>query len=233
MFFVHEVHKVDGRKEDEFEAAFRDGWMPLMAQSDYARLLWYANHAVGSGVSYNVVTITAIADGRSYEEFARRVQKGDLQSWMREVDELRHDVFAKLLVALPWSPNQDLDLGSVPTDGARHDLSLYMEDTMWPYDGMLDDYIEACGNVYSKSLHSEGAPFISIELGMQPAFSSHVRGEVVLMQKIHNLDQLHGLLTSELPPEHRGPGTWMHDALQVRDQWESKLLRTSAWSPLW
>ncbi len=98
---------------------------------------------------------------------------------------------------------------------------------------MLDDYIEACGNVYSKSLHSEGAPFISIELGMQPAFSSHVRGEVVLMQKIHNLDQLHGLLTSELPPEHRGPGTWMHDALQVRDQWESKLLRTSAWSPLW
>jgi hypothetical protein len=24
----------------------------------------------------------------------------------------------------------------------------------------------------------------------------------------------------------------MHDALEVRDDWESKLLRTTAWSPL-
>jgi hypothetical protein len=28
------------------------------------------------------------------------------------------------------------------------------------------------------------------------------------------------------------PGTFMHDALDVRDQWESRLLRTSSWSPL-
>jgi hypothetical protein len=33
-------------------------------------------------------------------------------------------------------------------------------------------------------------------------------------------------------PEMRRPGTWMHEALQLRDQWESKLLRTSSWSPL-
>jgi hypothetical protein len=30
----------------------------------------------------------------------------------------------------------------------------------------------------------------------------------------------------------KAPGTWMHDALEVRDQWVSRLLRTSAWSPL-
>jgi hypothetical protein len=29
----------------------------------------------------------------------------------------------------------------------------------------------------------------------------------------------------------RAPGTWMHDALQLRDRWESKLLRTTTWSP--
>ena len=28
MLFVHEVHQVVGKKEDEFEAAYRDGWMP-------------------------------------------------------------------------------------------------------------------------------------------------------------------------------------------------------------
>jgi hypothetical protein len=29
----------------------------------------------------------------------------------------------------------------------------------------------------------------------------------------------------------RAPGTWMHDALSLRDRWESKLLRTATWSP--
>lgn len=231
VFFLHEVHQVDGRKEDEFEAAYRDGWMPTMAQSDYARLLWYANHAVGSGVSYNVVTVTAIADGKAFEDLAQRAHHGDLQSWLRDTDELRHDVFGKLEVPLPWSPMQDLDLGKVPTDGAPHDLTMYMEDTMWPYEGGLDAYVEACGSVYSKSLTHEAA-FISIELAVQPAFASQVRGEVTLMQKIHNVDHLRSLITTDLPPSERGPGTWMHDALSVRDQWESKLLRTSSWSPL-
>ena len=30
MLFMHEVHKVRGRAEDEFEAAFRDGWMAML-----------------------------------------------------------------------------------------------------------------------------------------------------------------------------------------------------------
>ena len=61
---------------------------------------------------------------------------------------------------------------------------------------------------------------------------SHVRREVTLMQRILDQERLLGLLTHEIAPEMRAPGTWMHDALQLRDQWESKLLRTSSWSPL-
>ena len=53
------------------------------------------------------------------------------------------------------------------------------------------------------------------------------------MQKILDPDRLTRLLTTEIRPEHRAPGTWMHDALDVRDRWESRLLRTSTWSPLW
>ncbi len=56
MLFLHEVHKVVGKKTDEFEAAFRRGLMPALAKGDDARLLWYCNHAMGSGVSYNVAT---------------------------------------------------------------------------------------------------------------------------------------------------------------------------------
>ena len=45
-------------------------------------------------------------------------------------------------------------------------------------------------------------------------------------------DALLALMTFETPPEYRAPGTWMHDALEVRDRWESRLLRTTGWSPL-
>jgi hypothetical protein len=51
------------------------------------------------------------------------------------------------------------------------------------------------------------------------------------MQRILDPDRLLGLLTTDIPAEMRAPGTWMHDALQLRDRWESKLLRTATWSP--
>jgi hypothetical protein len=52
----------------------------------------------------------------------------------------------------------------------------------------------------------------------------------MLWQKIDSSNDyaaLVGLLTTEIPPAYRGPGTYMFDA---RDQWESRLLRTSGWS---
>jgi hypothetical protein len=233
MLFVHEVHKVKGVKEDEFEAAYRDYWMPAMAKTDYARLLWYANHAAGSGVSYNVVTITAIADGRAWEELARRVQKGDLQPWMREVDELRHEVMGKVLLPVDWSPIQEVDLDSVPIDGSSHELSLFMEDTGWPY-SPLDDYIQCWYDIYYAPMQKRlpEHQMLDIQACFQVAHGTHQRREAMLWQKIRDPAALTHLLTSDIQPEHRGPGTYMYDALEFRDQWESKLLRTSSWSPL-
>ena len=127
------------------------GW-PCSAAGDEARLLWYANHAHGSGPAYTVVTVTAIRDGAAWERLARRIQRGDLRQWMRELDELRHDVDAKLLVALPWSPLLDVSFDEVPVDGREHELTLYMEDTMWPYEDKFAEYIDRCGEVYAKGL---------------------------------------------------------------------------------
>jgi hypothetical protein len=232
LLFMHEVHTVRGRAEDEFETAFRAGWMPMLAAGDEARLLWYTNHAHGSGPSYTVVTVTAVRDGTAWEHLALRVQKGDLQAWMRDLDELRRDVEAKLLVPLPWSPLQDVDFDEVPTDGREHEPTLYMEDTMWPFEHKFNEYIDQCGEVYAKSL-DRPAPFLTIEAAFQPVLGSHLRREVALMQRIHQPDALLTLLQTDIPPERRGPGTWMHDALELRDQWTSRLLRTSSWSPLY
>ena len=232
MLFVHEVHRVRGRAEDDFDAAFRDGWMPTLGASDEARLLWYNNQAHGSGPGYTVVTVTAVRDGAAWERLALRVQKGDLRQWMRDLDELRHDVDAKLLVPLAWSPLQDMDLAEVPIEGREHELTLYMEDTMWPYEDKFLEYIDRAGEVYSKSLDRPN-PLLSIEAAFQPALGSHLRREVVLMQRVHDTQALLKLLETEIAPEHRAPGTWMHDALELRDQWTSRLLRTSSWSPLY
>jgi len=232
VLFMHEVHKVRGPAEDQFEAAFRDGWMPILGAGDDARLLWYTNHAHGSGPAYTVVTVTAVRDGPAFERLALRVQKGDLQQWMRELDELRHDVDAKLLVPLPWSPLQDVEFEEVPIDGREHALTLYMEDTMWPYEDKFLEYIDRCGEVYAKTI-DRPAPLLTIEAAFQPALGSHVRREVILMQRISRPEALLDLLRTHIPAEYRAPGTWMYDALDLRDQWTSRLLRTSTWSPLY
>ena len=151
MLFLHETHKVVGTRHDEFEAAYREGWMPTLAKQDTARLLWYTNHAHGSGLAYNVVTITGIADGAAWEGLARRTQQGDLRPWMREMDNLRHEVTAKLLLPVAWSPLQTVDLATVPTDASTHPLSLFMEDTGWPH-APLDDYIRCWDEIYYRPL---------------------------------------------------------------------------------
>ena len=107
MLFLHEVHEVKGAKEDEFEEAYRDGWMPTLAEGDEARLLWYLHHAHGCGPAYHMVTITAIRDGAAWERLAHRLQRGDLAQWGRQLDELRHGNTAKMLLPVPWSPLQD------------------------------------------------------------------------------------------------------------------------------
>jgi hypothetical protein len=235
LLFLHEVHQVVGAREDDFEAAFRDEWMPTLAKGDDARLLYFLHHAHGTGRAYNVVTITAVRDGAAWEDLARRIQAGDLRDWARDVDRLRHRVTGKQLLAVPWSPITEVDLATVPTSG-HHPLTLFMEDTAWPHEGMLDDYLGAVQAQYAPYLAEARAGdrgLLELEAVFQAAWGSSARREVVLWQKVRDARAITGLVSMEIPAEHRAPGTWMHDALRVRDDWESKLLRTSAWSPLY
>jgi hypothetical protein len=228
--FLHETHRVRGVAEDDFEAHYRDRWMSALAEGDDARLLWYAHQAHGTGPAYAIVTITAVRDGIAYERLLDRVASGDLRSWARDLDGLQHDSVGKVLQPLPWSPISDLDLSTVPIDpAAEHELTLYMEDTGWPHKP-LDDYTSFWGEVYAPML--EHSQLLRIEACFQVAFGSGRRPEAILMQKVIDHSVLLRLFENETPAAMKQPGTFMHDALQVRDQWESRLLRTSAWSPL-
>jgi hypothetical protein len=231
VLFVHEVHQVRGALEEEFESEYRDVFLPAVADGGDARLLWYLNHAHGSGPAYHVVTITALRDGAAYERLAERVQFGDLRAWARHLDELRHGVTGKIVRNVAWSPMKDLRLDDVPTTVSEHGLSLYMEDTGWPH-AAIDDYTNFWQHGYFEPMRKRGATLLDIQAVFQGAFGSGRHKEAILMQKIVSDEGLLHLLTTETPGELKEPGQFMHEALAFRDTWESKLLRTSSWSPL-
>jgi hypothetical protein len=227
--FLHEVHRVRGALEDRFEAHYRDRWMGALAENEDARLVWYTQQAHGTGPAYRVCTITAVRDAAAYGRLLDRVATGDLQSWARDRDGLQHDSVGKVLQPLRWSPVADLDLASVPTDPeAEHELTLYMEDTGWPH-RPLDDYTAFWREVYAPMLAK--SQLLRIEACFQVAFGGGRRPEAILLQKLTDHEGLLRLLETETPAAMKQPGTFMHDALEVRDQWESRLLRTSRWSP--
>ncbi len=100
---VHELHSVNGRHEDEFDALWRDEWIPALGRGDDARVLHYLRHAHGTGASYRVVTLTGVRDAVALGSMMARVDGGDLAPLARRMDALRHDVDAKILRPLPWS----------------------------------------------------------------------------------------------------------------------------------
>ena len=191
---------------------------------------------MGSGPAYQVVTITAVADGAAWEALAHRMLAGDLSDLAARLDSYRYEVEGKLLPPVYWSALQEVDLGEVPTDGREHELSLYMQDTGWP-DAPLDDYIELWDHDYwqhhAADAARQEAPRHPGLLPGGPRLGHPPRG--------HPHAEDHELLDPGRSPDQRGgvttpttwPGSYMAKGLEVRDQWESKLLRTSSWSPLW
>jgi hypothetical protein len=234
VLFVHELHEVVGAREDEFETALREAWMPGVARDGEAALLYFLHHAHGTGASYRVVTITAVRDGAAWQRLIERVDGGDLAETAARIDGLRHDVTAKVLVPLAWSPLQEVTLPATAPAAERHEPTLFMEDTVWPHEGRLEEYVARSGSHYANEMADADASdraLLRIQASFRTAYGGGRRREIVLWQKLVRPRGLRPLISMEVPPEYKAPGGWMHDALEVRDRWESRLLRSARWSP--
>ncbi|MBW2233132.1 MAG: hypothetical protein JRG92_22390 [Deltaproteobacteria bacterium] len=234
MLLLREEHAVEGAHEDAFEATMRDEWLPALARGDDARLYYYLNLAHGSGLSYRVVTYSVIPDGAAWGRLVERVAGGDLAALSEKLDGLRHEVTAGLYISLPWSPMGELELADIPAEPVEHDLTLFMEDTVHPREGRLEEYVERAGAHYAVEFdeqRSKRPQLLEIQAAWRAAYGSQRRREVILWQKVVRPEQIAGLLTREVPARYKQPGLWMLDALEWRDQWQSRLLRTSSWSP--
>jgi len=234
MLLLREEHSVIGLKEDDFEDAVRDEWMPALAKSEDARLLYYAHLAHGSGLAYRVVTFTLLRDAAAWGRLIDRVHNGDLKSLAVKLDDLRYGVESKQLLPLPWSKVQQIEIEEVPIEPGEHELSVFMEDTVWPFQGKLEEYIRRSGEQYSTEYDKsfpDTPKLLEIEASYRTAYGSHRRAEIVLWQKVLRPEGLLNLITQEMPRSFKKPGRWMLDALSLRDQWQSRLLRTASWSP--
>ena len=234
MLYLHEVHRVNGRDEDAFEHHVDEGWLGALSATEGARLAWHLKLAHGTGRAYFHITITALRDGLAYEELARSVQCGPLQSWAAHADTLRHDVTGKLVLPVPWAPTIT-PFDEIPCDGREHTPTLFMEDSAWPHEAKLDDYLDAARTHYAPSLSAEARnerSLLELVTVFQAALGASRRREVILWQRVLFPERLPGLFTRDLPDHVKQPGTWMHDSLDVRDDWESRLLRTTKHSPL-
>ena len=183
-----------------------------------------------------MVSITGCRDAAAWEDLAERVRGGDLAAWSAKVDAMRHSSEAKVIQPVPWSPLQEIDLAT--RAGERRDAQ---ELALHGGHGLALRRRAAglppkAGTLYDRTLSSqkeEGTGMIELEAAFQPVYGTHMTTEVILWQRVVNTKAVMWMLGHDLPPEASAPGTWLHDALEVRDRWESRLLRSAAWSPLY
>ena len=146
------AHRVAGRDEDEYEAAYREGWMSTLAKSNGAApaLLHEArarhrSARTTSSPRHRVHRRRGVGAFRPADS-ARRPARGRAHGPVAP-----RTCTAKLLPA-EWSPRRSRSTSRTSPRRGEHDQTLFMEDTAWPHAGMLEDYLEAARDNYAPSL---------------------------------------------------------------------------------
>jgi hypothetical protein len=108
-----------------------------------------------------------------------------------------------------------------------------MEDTGWPWPP-LEDYVRFNDEMYFRIMSQAPADqkLLDIQGFFTTAWGAGRSLESLFMQKVLDYNQLIRLLAvpEQYDPD-AWPGSYMVQGLKYRDQWRSRLLRTSPWSP--
>jgi hypothetical protein len=213
VLFVYEQHEVIGKHEAAFEDAYRMDWAPQLAKTSDARLLWYFNIAHGAGHSYQIVTLTGLANSKTWAAIQERLTSGDLMSWLQAVQSYRYRVVSKVLIP-EGDSRLELDLAALPAEHDGGDPGLYVEEVVRPTTTGLERQMD---NGFGNAV-----PGIELFASFSTAFGTGPTPEITRLYKIKDLGALVSLMTRE-PPRHE----------DGREQDStSRLLRTAPWSPL-
>ena len=230
MFFVHQIHSVGASTAGAFEATLREQWCPALAREPGMRVVWCARSMPGAISFPEIITLTAVADGRALERYGDRVRRGDLTADADALAALRTEVTTRVMTPLKFNP-LTVDLDAVPLAGPDRDGAIYLHDFVPPRIGAQRAYEDAMEKVYMAMPDDELLQIV-IWAGLETVAGGGPVPESLNISHVRDAAAETQLLSFEAPRENKQLGNWMYDALLLRDTWTTRLVRGLRWSPL-
>ncbi len=230
MFFVHQVHALRPGSAEEFEATLRAAWVPALAREPGMRLAWCARSMPGAISFPEIVTLTAIADGEALERYGTRVRGGDLAGDASALAAQRVKVTTRVMAPLAFNP-LEVELDDLPLESSDGPGEMYLHDFVPPRLGMQRAYEEAMQRVYM-AIPDTDLLQIVIWAGLENVAGGGAYPESLNISHVRDASALTQLLAFEAPRDNKQIGSWMYDALKLRDTWTTRLVRSLRWSPL-
>lgn len=232
MLFVHEMHSLSPSTAVGFEAMLRDRWAPALGRDADMRLVWCVRSMPGAFAFPEIITLTAVADGAALERLGDRLRDGDLRQEIAVLDGRRARVETRILAPLTFNPLV-FDLDSMPSDPGSIDRpgEIYIHDLVPPRLGAQRAYEVAMGTAYMRMQEMEGLE-IRNWAGLETVPGGGPVPENLMLSHISSARAGTDLLFHHVSRDEVKPGSWLSDALKLRDTWVSRLVRTVPWSPL-
>jgi hypothetical protein len=232
LYYVHEVHRLRGGSEQAADAALRDEWAPAIARDPATRLVWCVRSLPGAASFPELITMTAVADAAALGRFSSRLREGDLGPVDDALSAHRDAVTRRILAPLIFDP-LEVDLAAIPARPADtdHETRIYIHDFVAPRQGMQRTYEVAMRDVFLKMLDNPGMENRSWA-GLETVAGGGPAPESIMITRIGNAASGIRTMTTVLGAEHVVPGSWLYDALALRDTWVSRLVRSVPWSPI-
>jgi hypothetical protein len=230
MFFVHEIHALHPAQADEFETALRDQWVPALAEDEHTRLVWCVR-SMPAAISFpELITLTAVEDGAALERLGERMRGGDLRGPGEELGQRRRAVTTRVLAPLEEFNPYQVDLTDVPLTRRDAPTRMYIHDFVVPQPAMQRRYEIQMREAFMTMLDLEGLQML-IWAGLETVAGGGRTPLSLMLTHIGSAAAGADLLAEGNPRVRPEPGTWMHEGLQLRDTWVSRLVRSVPWSP--
>ncbi len=230
MLALHQIHRVRPGRDASFESLVRDRWLPAVATIDGCRFAWYATATPIARHSDEVATITIMRDGTALDGFLTEVRGGRLTSLAKEIRDHRSGSETRMMLPIDYDPwtRSGVEVPDTAQDGP---VVAYMHDFVPPEIGQMRGYASMMRDRYM-ALTEKDLSGVVLRTSWQTVPGGGPLPEMFNLSEIRDVGMLNALLVHEIPREQKAMGSWMWEALAVRDRWTTRLLRCASWSPV-
>jgi hypothetical protein len=158
------------------------------------------------------------------------MRDGDLASLASTQSLLRTGVATRILKPLDYDPS-GLKLSDIPTEACDRASVAYMHDFVPPVIGQNRAYCDMMRERYMALSETELSGVV-LRMSWETVWGGGPVPEMFNLSEIRSPEALLQLVGKEIPLEYRQMGTWMWEALAVRDRWTTRLVRSAPWSPI-